>query len=267
MDTEAKKWWFVFCGDRLLLEKGDEGYRVPCAAHPPLPAAEGTRIHELALFDGEPFCTYAVGEPVEESETRTMTGLRDSYYLIPRLLYLMAGKAREILYWDQSNRFCSACGHALQFATSISKRCPACGREVWPSVSTAVIVRIRRGDEILLVHARNFRGDYYGLVAGFVETGETLEECVRRETQEETGLQLQNIRYFGSQPWPYPFGLMVGFTADYAGGTLRLQESELSGGRFFDREHLPRIPGRMSIARRLIDDWLDHPDSPSDAQP
>lgn len=137
------------------------------------------------------------------------------------------------------------------------KKCPACGYEIYPPISTAIIVLIRRGrDEVLLVHARNFRGTFYGLVAGFLEPGETLEQCVRREVHEETGLQIDNITYFDSQSWPYPSGLMVGFTADYASGTIKLQDDELSAGAFYHRDHLPELPQKLSIARRLIDHWL-----------
>ena len=152
----------------------------------------------------------------------------------------------------------------MKFETEISKRCTECGKELWPQLATAVIVRITRqsnlngkpAEEVLLVHANNFRRPYYGLVAGFVETGETLEDAVRREVREETSLEIRNIRYFGSQPWPYPCGLMVGFTADYASGEISLQRSELSNGGWFTRDNMPAIPGKASIARRLIDDWL-----------
>ena len=140
--------------------------------------------------------------------------------------------------------------------TDISKKCTECGKEWWPSAATAIIVRIQRNDSILLVRARNFRGNHYGLVAGFLETGESLEQCVKREVQEEVGIKITNIKYFGSQPWPYPFGLMVGFTADYDGGELNLQKEELCEGGWFTRNNMPEIPDKASIARLLIDDWL-----------
>ena len=127
---------------------------------------------------------------------------------------------------------------------------------MWPTVATAIIVLIHRGDEVLLVHARNFKGNFYGLVAGFVETGETLEEAVHREVMEETGLTITNLRYFGSQPWPYPSGLMVGFTADYVSGDIHLQREELSRGAWFKKDNLPEIPEKLSIARQILDDWL-----------
>lgn len=145
----------------------------------------------------------------------------------------------------------------MRMDTDISKKCTQCGKEVWPQLATAIIVLIHRDDEVLLVHARNFRTDFYGLVAGFVETGETLEEAVHREVREETGITISNLRYFGSQPWPYPCGLMVGFNADYVGGEIHLQRSELSKGAWFRRDNLPTIPEKLSIARMLIDAWIE----------
>lgn len=185
-----------------------------------------------------------------------MCGLRKSYYKLSQQQYLKAGKCQEILYWDFNTKFCGVCGAPMKMHTAISKRCTQCGKEVWPQLATAVIVLVHREDKVLLVHARNFKSDFYGLVAGFVETGETLEEAVEREVMEETGISITNIRYFGSQPWPYPCGLMVGFHADYVQGDIHLQQSELSRGGWFDREHLPQIPEKLSIARMLIDDWL-----------
>ena len=138
-----------------------------------------------------------------------------------------------------------------------SYECPNCGREVYPAISTAILVLVRKGDSILLVHARNFKGRFNSLVAGFLETGETLEECVAREVKEETGLDVKNITYFGNQPWPYPSGLMVGFIADYAGGEITLQDEELSSGDFYTRDHLPELPRKLSLARKMIDWWLD----------
>ena len=145
----------------------------------------------------------------------------------------------------------------MKMDTDISKKCTECGKTVWPSLATAIIVLIKKGDQVLLVHARNFKGNFDSLVAGFVETGESLEEAVHREVMEETGLTIKNLKYFSSQPWPYPSGLMVGFTAEYVDGEIHLQKEELSRGKWFSKDALPILPEKLSIARRLIDAWLE----------
>lgn len=187
-----------------------------------------------------------------------MVSLRSSFDVLEPDIYAMAGKAHEILYWDQNTKFCGVCGAPMKLHTDISKRCTQCGKEVWPHLATAIIVAITRneGREILLVQSNKFKADYMGLVAGFVETGETLEQCVRREVMEETQISIKNIRYYDSQAWPYPSGLMVGFIAEYDCGELKLQRSELNKGGWFSRNNMPAIPGEVSLARRLIDAWM-----------
>lgn len=248
--------WIVFCKDAVLLYKSPTGLGIfPKGEKPPVDPKPWTHIQEVYLSETERYCAFETETPpcIPGHE---LVPLRASYYYLSEESYRMAGKARELLYWDSGSRFCGTCGAPMQFHTSISKRCTNCGREIWPPLATAIIVRITKGDQILLVRARNFRSDFYGLVAGFVETGEDLEQAVRRETAEETGISIRNIRYFASQPWPYPAGIMVGFTAEYADGTVRLQHEELASGGWFDRENLPNLPEPLSIARWLIDDWL-----------
>ena len=277
-----KKYYFVFSKDELLLEEHADGtYTIPLSEEPPTEVKPWTTMLNVSPLDGIEVKAYNISP--DTSKTTPQTGnnitaekksdgsmaadstpgglhffpLRKSYYKLPAPLYLKAGKCAELLYWHQNTQFCGVCGGPMKFHTDISKRCEHCGKEVWPQVSPAIIVRITRGDdEILMARARNFRGDFYGLIAGFVETGETLEEAVVREVHEETGLEVKNIRYFASQPWPYPCGLMVGFTADYAGGTIHVQREELKNVAWFHRDHLPNLPEPLSIARHLIDDWL-----------
>lgn len=252
-----KKHYFVFYKDNILLERHDDGsFDIPYSEYPPVKAADDNDIMNVYAADGENVLAYTVDVPVEDCGRMEMCGLRQSYYKLPYHQYLKAGKCRELLYWNDNTRFCGVCGGRMQKSTDISKKCGKCGKEVWPQLAVAVIVLIRRGDDILLVHAKNFRGDFYGLVAGFVETGETLEEAVSREVFEETGLKIRNIKYFGSQPWPYPCGLMIGFTADYQNGEIKLQQSELTSGSWFNMSNLPMIPEKLSIARMLIDDWI-----------
>ena len=245
-------YWFIFCKDDLLLTIDNE---VPQSEDAPVKLEVWNRIQVLPDLNGVKCRSVRISEPVLDTKFKMM-GLRASFDVLAPEVYLMAGKAHELLYWDDCTKFCGVCGAPMKMHTDISKRCTNCGKEVWPQLATAIIVAISRGDEILLVQSRNFRGDYLGLVAGFVETGETLEECVHREVMEETHIQIKNLRYFASQPWPYPCGLMVGFKADYAGGELKIQRSELNKGGWYRYDEMPEIPGKVSLARRLIDDWL-----------
>ena len=253
-----RKYWFVFCKGDLLLEKTSDGrYTIPYQEEAPTPLKEWTNVHTITPFGDDDVRTYTIDGPVTDNPRYEMCGLRATYNKLPHELYQIAGKCQEILYWDANTRFCGVCGGPMKMHTEISKRCTHCGKEIWPLLATAIIVLIHREDKVLLVHARNFRGKFFGLVAGFVETGETLEEAVVREVHEEVGIKIKNIRYFASQPWPYPCGLMVGFTADYVSGNLHLQRSELDDAGWFDRDHLPPVPDKMSIARQLIDSWLE----------
>jgi len=252
-----KSLYFVFCKDAVMLEKlADSNYTIPLQEAPPTEVKPWTTIHNIDPLGETQVKTYSIDAPVCNDPRYEMCGLRQSYYKLSKELYLKAGKCQEIIYWDKNTQFCGVCGGPMRLHTDISKRCEHCGKEIWPQLATAVIVLIRRNDEVLLVHARNFRGTFFGLVAGFVETGETLEEAVHREVMEETGLEIDNIRYFDSQPWPYPCGLMVGFNADYKSGKIKLQQEELAAGGWYGRDNLPQLPEKLSIARRLIDAWL-----------
>lgn len=256
--------WFVFCKDDIILTAAGH---IPCGGNCPISLEPWNTVHRLPNLNGEPCCCVAIDRPLvaESSDSakcpdfRQMS-LRSSFDFLSLEEYQMAGKAREILYWDTTTKFCGVCGGPMKKDSDISKKCTCCGKQVWPALATAIIVRITRQvqdhEEVLMVRAHNFRGNHYGLVAGFVETGESLEECLVREVKEEVGLCVKNIRYFGSQPWPYPSGLMVGFTAEYASGEVTLQRSELADGAWFRADALPPLPGKVSLARRLIDDWL-----------
>lgn len=254
-----KSYWFVFFRDNLLLQSLDgERFTVPCQEEPPVPLTEWNVVRTYTELRGLPCKVVEVDHPLPEGSPYEFVGLRASYSRLEEDVYLKAGKGAEILYWDRNTKFCGVCGAPMKMHTVISKRCTACGKEVWPQLATAIIVLIRRDDRILLVHAHNFKGSFHGLVAGFVETGETLEECVEREVLEETSLHIKNIRYFSSQPWPYPCGLMIGFYADYVSGEIRLQRKELASGGWYGRDNLPEIPAKLSMARMLIDAWLEH---------
>jgi len=134
-----------------------------------------------------------------------------------------------------------------------ARRCPACDLSFYPRISPAIIVLVRRGEEALLGQGNRFPGAFYSTLAGFVEPGETLEETLAREVREEVGVEVKDLRYFGSQPWPFPHSLMIAFTAEYAGGELRPDGVEIEECAWFDPDALPKLPPPISISRRLID--------------
>ncbi len=253
MEADKSCHWYVFDEGQLLLQRNPAGYAIPFFDVAPIPLQHAFPI---TMPDGTNAMAAFADHIPEENAQFVFVDLRTAFDYLEQTSYEQAGKAYELLYWDKHSRFCPVCGTATEHKESIMKKCPACQYELFPAVSPAVIVLIRKEQEILLVRAHNFRGPFHGLVAGFLETGETLEQCVEREVYEETGLRVKNITYFGNQPWPYPSTLMIGFIADYADGEIRLQETELKSGAFFSKDRLPEIPRKLSLARKMIDWWL-----------
>lgn len=163
---------------------------------------------------------------------------------------------RELEYYRHSNSHCGICGAETKAGEGLALLCTGCGAEIFPKLSPAIVVLVTREDKALLVHARNFKRPMYALVAGFVEPGETLEQCVAREVMEETTLEIGDIRYLGSQSWPFPSQLMVGFTARWRAGEIRFADQELSDGGWFTRGNLPELPLPGSLSRWIIDMWI-----------
>ncbi|HEY5585326.1 MAG TPA: NAD(+) diphosphatase, partial [Ruminiclostridium sp.] len=166
-------------------------------------------------------------------------------------------KAFQIVSWDQTNQFCGRCGSSTQPQPSErAKICPKCGFISYPRICPATITAIFKDDKILLAHAAAFKGNLYSLIAGFLEPGETLEECVKREIMEEVSLKVKNIKYFGSQPWPFPNSMMIGFTAEYESGEITVDGVEISEAGWFGVDNLPELPFEMSIARKIINSYI-----------
>lgn len=176
--------------------------------------------------------------------------------------FLQASRALQLLEWRRNHKFCSHCGHATEVhPTEYAMVCPQCGYHQYPRVQPCIITIITKGqDEVLLARpSKNQHSRTYGLIAGFVEVGETLEEAVQRETMEEVGLRLKNIRYMSSQPWPFPSNLMIAFHAEYDSGEIRLQEDEICDAQFFKFDQLPEIPIPGSIAYAMIQQITGNP--------
>jgi NAD+ diphosphatase len=196
-------------------------------------------------FDGSPPEPFAVAS------------LRELWAALGEASWHTAGRAVQLAEWASTHRFCGRCATpTVRVETERSMRCPACGLLAYPRISPAVIVLVRRGDEALLARGARFPLPFYSTLAGFVEVGESLEQTVHREIREEVGVEVQGIRYFDSQPWPFPHSLMIGFHAEWASGDIRADGSEILDAQWFKADALPTVPPRLSIARRLIDAWV-----------
>jgi NAD+ diphosphatase len=251
--------WFAFCGDRLLVRPEAEsaallGYEDLAAL-----GANFETGHYLVRLDGVDCYAVQLADDVAAPAESSLEGLRGLFGRLPDEHYTIAGRAIQILHWDQTHRFCGRCGEPTVHAPSErAKLCPKCGLLSFPRLSPAVIMLVQRGDdELLLARGAAFPEAFYSVLAGFVEPGESLEEAVAREIREEVGLEVTDIRYFGSQPWPFPHSLMIGFTTTYVSGEITPQPDEIVHAAWYSRHgELPRMPGRLSIARRLIDWFL-----------
>jgi len=229
------------------------------------PAAHGlapTDVHALGAVGELPAFCGALADDVALPEGLRAESLRGAFALLPPAEQAMAAYGFQILHWSRTTRFCGECGARNEPSRDPARRargCPHCGHEWFPRVSPCVIALVHDGDRVLMTRQAAWPAGRYGLVAGFVEPGESLEDCVRREALEETGVALDDVAYAGSQPWPFPHQLMVGFTARWTGGEASPRDGELEDARWFTRDALPILPPRFSIARRLIDAWAALP--------
>jgi NAD+ diphosphatase len=257
-------YWFIFRGNQLLVTLEEDRPRLPYLSQPSAAGLATVRHHYLGCLTGSDniHCYAAeVAEGSDVAEGVVFQGLRHLYGRLDEDLLWLGGRAFQIIEWDRTHQFCGRCGAPTEMlAHERAKQCPQCGLTSYPRISPAIIVRVERigerGSELLLARSQRHPAGLYSVLAGFVEPGETLEECVRREIKEEVGIDVKNIAYFGSQPWPFPNSLMIAFTADYAGGDLVLEDSEIHEAAWFTADALPTIPPPMSIARRLIDDFV-----------
>lgn len=214
--------------------------------------------HHVGALDGVPVVAASLAADHPDVEGCLFANLRVAYGRLSDEELGASMLAYQIQYWDGHYRFCAGCGGPLVAKTTErAKRCEKCERDFYPPVVPAIIVRVSAGDSVLLTRQSRFPKGMYGLVAGFLEPGETLEECVAREVREETGVEVRDIRYFGSQQWPFPHQVMIGFTAEHAGGDIVVDTTELEEARWFHRDSMPMLPPPLSIARRLIDAWLE----------
>jgi len=221
------------------------------------PAESDWSVHFLGMM-GDVACW---GVDVPHGQDPSYGAATDLYSYFGRaseVEWLVAGRAVQLVDWARSHRFCGRCGTPTQpQPNERAMKCPACGLLAFPRLAPAMITLVTRGDEALLARGVQFRAPLYSCLAGFVEPGESLEGAVVREVREEVGVEVGNVRYWGSQPWPFPHSLMIGFTAEWQSGEIDIDPTEIVDAQWFHRDALPNVPPRISIARRLIDAWVE----------
>ena len=243
---------FVFRRDELLVEEAS-------SVLPDLDACAEAGVAAGALqpvwaAPESPARTVHVEPGVEPPQGYAFKKLRSLFGVFDDERMALAGRAYQIAEWARTHRFCGACGTAtVRVASEFCQRCPACGFSAYPRISPAMMVLIRKGDSILLARHTTTATSRYTALAGFVEPGESIEQTVHREVFEEVGLKVGNLKYFGSQSWPFPHSLMVAYTAEYVSGDIRVQEDEIADARWFGPgDPMPDIAPRISIAGWLI---------------
>jgi NAD+ diphosphatase len=248
--------WFAFCGERILVSRDDPAV-VPLAASLEELGLSAALCHDIGSLSGQRCWAAGLEPDTEAPEGMVFRDLRGLGGVDERF-FAMAGRAKQIVEWDRTHRYCGRCGaETVPRSTELARECPRCGMLFYPRLSPAVIVLVRRGDDVLLARSPGFPPGMYSVLAGFVEPGESIEETIEREICEEVGVEVENVRYFGSQPWPFPNSLMIAFTADYAGGELRVEPSEIEDAGWYSAdEKLPTLPPKLSIARAMIDEFL-----------
>jgi NAD+ diphosphatase len=262
---EAKPAAIDYClviqGDRLLARTGgDTGVGLPVfkdVAAWLVPSPLQPALH-AGSFDEDPVWLLAIDDEVAAApagwdwhETRSLLAA-----FTPAQLNAVSC-ARELAWWQTRHRYCGHCGTPTVDASGErAKRCPSCEAVFYPVVSPAVIVAVTCGDQLLLAHNRNFRPGMFSLLAGFVDPGETLEQAAVREVREEVGIEIGELRYVTSHPWPFPNSLMVGFCARYRSGEIVVDGKEIEQAGWYSRGSLPEIPRPGTLAHSLITRWL-----------
>lgn len=257
-DTNIPSFWFIFKGNKMLVREVGHEFMIPMILNLKEINIKPERVHRLGTLNDRLCYAIDVTESFSPPYDFSFQSLWFLYDYLDEELFNMAIKAKQIVIWDRSSIFCSRCGAKTKDRErERAKECPDCGFIMFPRISPAIIVLVEKGNKVLLARATRFKENIYSVLAGFVEPGETLEEAVEREVYEEVGIEVKDIRYFGSQPWPFPDALMIAFMAKYKRGRININRDEIVDARWFSWDNLPDIPGNISIARRMIDWFIE----------
>jgi NAD+ diphosphatase len=255
-DPGTEGFWVLLCDAELAIIDRDGVQSLPFGDLPH--GVNGSTPLYIGQWQGRPCRVVALAQNAELPDSLDFRALTSQVPQLSIELLSLGGLARQILYWHKNSRFCSSCGAAQQWLPGEwGKLCADCNSHHFPHIHPCVIVIVRRPGEILMTRKAEWPEGRYSLVAGFLDMGECLEEAVSREVKEETGVEIENVRYIGSQSWPFPSQLMTGFVADYVGGEIQIEEAELEDVRWFAVDALPDLPPKRSISRYLIDNYRE----------
>ncbi|WP_322803289.1 NAD(+) diphosphatase [Vibrio alfacsensis] len=248
VDHMINAYWCVVAGSEVWLVDGS----IPFGTSEELSLPENCARH-IGDYQNSPVMWVNLSELEQDFP---LTSLRDCLHF-PEPMFLLLSKAIQYGHMTQSMRFCPQCG-GRNFLNNnqLAMQCGECRTLHYPRIFPCIIVAVRRDEQILLAQHPRHRNGMYTVIAGFLEVGETLEECVAREVHEETGVNVKNIRYFGSQPWAFPSSMMMAFLADYESGELNPDYTELSDAQWFGVDEMPPVAPKGTIARALIEQTL-----------
>lgn len=252
-EAATESYWFIFQNDILVMKdaSGIDALFHGAAINFPI-----FRQHYLGRLNDVPVYAAEIHAPIAETNLRT-GNLKQVYDALGYPLFDIASRALQVLNWDRNHQFCGRCAAPLQMKSDErAKQCVVCDLLVYPRISPCVIVLIHREHQLLLARSTHFRLGVYSTLAGFIEPGETAEQAVHREVKEEVGIEVKNLRYLGSQSWPFPDSFMLGFIAEYASGELKIDPKEIEDAKWFDVDNLPPLPLSISIAHKLIAEYL-----------
>jgi NAD+ diphosphatase len=278
--TPGEARWFVFRGDQLLVEMGppdprpSDDLRVrsrPAWAKLPLQknhnwlGSSALRTLYLGRLGGVDCWAAELAKEAPAPSGMSWEGLRTLFSVLDDAQFSLAGRALQLIDWDRTHLFCGRCGTPTEPRAEERVRvCPACKLSAYPRVAPAVMALVHRGRELLLARGPHFPQGMFSALAGFVEPGESLEQCLAREVAEEVGVQIGSTRYFASQSWPFPHSLMIAFVCEWKSGEIRRQAEEIEEANWFEVLQLPKLPSKISIARRLIDAVVEEIKSTTD---
>ncbi len=257
LPTASPALWFPFREGELLVQQNERGVSIISSDDAGMAVVQPQTITYLGTLDGQPCMACEVSTETALPASWKALSLRALYDQVDVTLYGIAGYALQLLLWQRNSRYCPVCGHQTEIIpASWGKQCPHCGHISYPPSVPAILVLVHDGEHALLAHKPGW-GRRYSILAGFVEPGESLEECVAREVMEEVGVNITDITYVGSQPWPFPHQLMIGYMARYVDGEIRIDEQELDDAQWFHVDALPELPAPMSLARQIIMAWIN----------